>query len=94
MIKLLIIDILKPLQTSLLDFGKQIVDADESYSVNLRVVEKDEKTENVEMIVTGDDIDFELLKSKIEASGASIHSLDEMSMGKRLLNSKDFIAIK
>ncbi|MBN1385785.1 DUF211 domain-containing protein [Candidatus Woesearchaeota archaeon] len=91
-VNLLILDILKPHQPNILEFGKEIINSMEGVSINLRVVEIDEKTESVELVAVGD-IDFEELKKHIESLGASIHSIDEVSVGREMINSQKYLNV-
>ena len=37
------------------------------------------------MIIAGSNIDFEIIKNKLEEMGATIHSVDEVAAGKRII---------
>ncbi|MBW2983790.1 DUF211 domain-containing protein [Candidatus Woesearchaeota archaeon] len=93
-IKLLILDILKPIEPPILEYAQAIAAIDKSYSVSLRVEEIDEKTETVEVIVIGDNINFKKIEEKINKLGGTVHSLDEVSEGKQMINSKDFSGMR
>ena len=51
-----------------------------SYRVGLRVLEVDEKTETLQVAIDGDDLDFDRISETISESGASLHSIDEVSV--------------
>jgi len=93
-IKLLRLDILKPIEPPILEYAQAIVAIDKSYSVNLRVEEIDEKTETVEVIIIGDSVNFKKIEEKINKLGGTVHSLDEVSEGKQMINSKDFSGMR
>ncbi len=92
-INLLILDVLKPHKPDIMELCKDVTECTKNISVNARVVEIDEKTESIQLIVKGENIDLEKIKETIEKLGASIHSIDEISMGYELISSKEFARI-
>ena len=79
LLKRLVLDILKPHHPSVLDFGRLLAELGES-QVRLTVLEMDDKTETLQVIVEGPDIDFDLLQAAITEFGASLHSIDEVEV--------------
>ena len=71
------LDVLKPHIPNALEFAAAIADQGSDYRVNLTVVEIDEKTESVRVIIEGDDIQFEQITAIISEMGGSVHSIDE-----------------
>ena len=88
-----VMDVLKPHHPSVIEFGEELLKLGKDLSVNLRIVEMDEKTESIQLIIKGNGVKLEKIKETIEKLGGSIHSIDEVSMGKEVINSKDFIRI-
>ena len=76
----LVLDVLKPHQPNALEFAQAIAALGESYKVDIRVVEVDEQTETLEVAIEGDELDFERINSAISEIGASLHSIDEVSV--------------
>jgi hypothetical protein len=76
----LVLDILKPHQPNALEFARAIAALGASYQVNIRVVEVDEQTETLEVAIEGDELDFERISGAISEMGASLHSIDEVSV--------------
>jgi len=76
----LVLDVLKPHQPNALEFARSIAALGESYQVDIRVVEVDEQTETLEVAIEGDELDFERISSTISDIGASLHSIDEVSV--------------
>ena len=76
----LVLDILKPHQPNALVFARAIASLGEDYRVNVRVLEVDEQTETLQMTIEGDRLDFESINSTISENGASLHSIDEVSV--------------
>ena len=76
----LVLDVLKPHQPNSLDFARAIAGLGKSYRVHIKVVEVDEKTETLQMMIEGDSLDFDSINASITDSGASLHSIDEVSV--------------
>lgn len=80
----LVLDVLKPHQPNVLDFAHAIAALGESYKVDIQVVEVDEQTETLQVSIVGEGLDFVQISSAIDEAGASLHSIDEVSVvGKR-----------
>ncbi len=79
-VKRVVLDVLKPHQPNALDFSRAIAGTGEDYSVHLTVLEMDEKTETLQVEVTGYAIDFEKIQSTITELGGSLHSIDEVEV--------------
>jgi hypothetical protein len=80
LVKRLVLDVLKPHQPNALDFSKAIAKAGGDYRVCTTVLEVDEKTETVQVVVEGDSIDFDAVQSGINDLGGSLHSIDEVEV--------------
>jgi uncharacterized protein len=76
----LVLDILKPHQPNALEFANAIAALGDSYKVEIRVVEVDDKTETLLVAIEGDGLDFERISNTISENGASLHSIDEVSV--------------
>jgi hypothetical protein len=48
-------------------------------------MEIDKETENVKITMQGDDLNFQEISDAIEEYGGSIHSVDEVVAGKKLI---------
>jgi len=76
----LVLDVLKPHQPNALEFARAIAALGEGYRIDIRVVEVDEKTETLQVAIEGDGLDFDLISGAISEIGASLHSIDEVSV--------------
>ena len=76
----LVLDVLKPHQPNALEFAQAIAALGESYRVDIRVIEVDEQTETLQMSIEGEGLDFARISSAISEAGASLHSIDEVSV--------------
>lgn len=78
--KKIVLDVLKPHQPNAVDFAKVLADLSPDYQVRLTVVEVDEKTESVIVVIEGESIEFEPIIELIKKLGASVHSIDEVEI--------------
>ncbi|MES9934815.1 MAG: DUF211 domain-containing protein [Sedimenticola sp.] len=79
-VKRVVLDVLKPHQPNALEFSQAIAEVGPDYLVRLTVIEVDENTETLQMIVEGSDIDFEAIQTAINELGGSLHSIDEVEV--------------
>ncbi|MES9960119.1 MAG: DUF211 domain-containing protein [Sedimenticola sp.] len=79
-VKRVVLDVLKPHQPNALEFSQAIAEVGPGYCVRLTVIEVDENTETLQMIVEGSDIDFEAIQTAINELGGSLHSIDEVEV--------------
>ena len=79
-IRKIVLDVLKAHQPNGVDFSKALAELSPDYQVRLTVVEVDEKTESVIIVIEGEDIEFNPISELIKKQGASIHSIDEVEV--------------
>ena len=79
-VKRIVLDVLKPHLPNALEFSQAIAGLGIDYRVRLTVIEVDEQTETLEVVVDGSAIDFEAIQSGINSMGGSIHSVDEVEV--------------
>ena len=75
-IKKIVLDVLKPHQPTALEFSQAIAKVGSDYRVTLTVLEIDEETETLEVIVEGGELNFEAIQARINEMGGSLHSVD------------------
>jgi len=76
LLKRLVLDVLKPHQPNALEFSRKLAAVGLDYHIVLTVIEVDEKTETIQLVIEGNDIDFEALQNVITSMSASLHSID------------------
>ncbi len=74
------LDVLKPHHPNILEFARDLCAEGVDYRVAISVLEMDDKTETLELIVEGEDIEFESLCERIKQLGGSVHSVDEVAV--------------
>jgi hypothetical protein len=85
MIRRLVLDVLKPHNPSVVELSEALSRLDGVEGVNVIIYEMDQQVENAKIIVAGNSINFESIKKKLEELGATIHSVDEVAAGKRIV---------
>ena len=79
-IKELILDVLKPRTPSLPTFATFLAELPGVDRVEVILVEKDERTESLEVILKGCDIGYDGVKEHMGKHDAVIHSVDKVSV--------------
>lgn len=79
LVRRLVLDILKPHHPSVLEFGRHLARHGE-HRIRITVLEMDDRTETLQVVIEGGSIDFERLQAAITEFGASLHSIDEVEV--------------
>lgn len=74
------LDVLKPHLPNVLELADAIAALGPSYRVDLDVVEMDEKTETLNLVIAGEDLDYVRIEDTIRSMGGSIHSIDKCTV--------------
>ncbi len=74
----IVLDVLKPHQPPLPAFASFLGEMEGVTRVDVSVVEMDEKTESLRIIVDGVDLDYEAIRSHMARQGAVTHSVDQV----------------
>lgn len=85
MIRRLVLDVLKPHNPNVVDLSEALSHLEGVEAVNIEIYEIDQQVETAKVVVAGSDIDFESIKKKLEEMGATIHSIDEVAAGERVI---------
>jgi hypothetical protein len=73
------LDVLKPHAPSIVELADRLCRLDRVSQVNITVIEMDANTETLKAEIIGNGFEFQLIKTEIEAVGATIHSIDHVS---------------
>lgn len=79
-IQRIVLDVLKPHSPNGLEFSAQLAEKCPGCRFNLKVLEVDEKTETVIIIVESENIPYDTISDVITTMGGSIHSIDEVDV--------------
>lgn len=85
MIRRLVLDVLKPHNPSVVEVSEALSHLEGVEGVNVIIYEIDQQVENAKIVIAGSSIDFEGIKKKLEEMGATIHSVDEVAAGERIV---------
>ncbi len=85
MIKRLVLDVLKPHEPNVLGLAVTLSNLKGVSGVNVDVQEIDRKTETVKVTIEGSDIQFEEVRRVIKEAGGALHSIDQVSAGRKLV---------
>ncbi len=87
----LVLDVLKPIKNpGIEELATRLESAKGVEGVNITVKEVDVETLTLMIVIEGDGIDLNDVKSKLEEFGAVIHSIDQVVSGKRTIEVPDF----
>lgn len=77
-VTMLSLDVLKPHQPTGVVFAVNLADKIADSTVELRVVEMDDKTETLQLRIKAAELDIDVIEGLINDMGASLHSVDEV----------------
>ncbi len=81
----LVLDVLKPLDPSIVELVQVLADQDGVDGVNISIYEIDRRVENAKITIEGHDLRFDEISRVIEENGGAIHSIDEVAAGRVLI---------
>jgi hypothetical protein len=87
-VKRLVIDVLIPLDPDIITLSESLAAIHGVDGATVHVLEIDEKTRTIEITIEGHDLTFTDIERVIEERGGSIHSIDMVSAGKKLIDSQ------
>lgn len=76
---------MKPHQPSIIELTQRVSVIKGIDGVNAVLVEMDQETENIKMTLRGDAIPFAKVKKALADHGATIHSIDAVAAGAKLI---------
>ena len=85
----LVLDLLKPHDPQTIEFASRLADLEGVAGVNATLVEVDKQVENVKFTVEGEDVRFEAVRDVVDELGGTIHSVDQVACGDRLVEDQD-----
>jgi len=88
MLRKVVLDVLKPHDPNMVEFSEKLSKAKGVEGVNVSLYEIDREVENVKVTIRGK-MKFKELEEKINELGGSIHSIDEVSAGKKLVEEEE-----
>jgi hypothetical protein len=84
-IRRLVIDVMKPQELDILEFADTAAGCAGVGGVNAVLVETDREVQNLKLTIEGEDIDADALEEAITDLGGTVHSIDQVVCGDRLV---------
>ena len=85
-IRRLVLDTLKPHEPNIIDLANVLSDLEGVSAVNISIYELDRMVENAKITIEGEELSFEQVSLTIEDMGGTIHSIDEVVAGKKIID--------
>jgi hypothetical protein len=84
-IRRLVVDVLKPHDPTTVTVAGRLADLEGVDGVNATLVETDREVQNVLVALEGPDLDIEAIEAAVTDMGGSLHSVDEVACGDRVV---------
>ena len=84
-VRRLVLDVLKPLDPTIVELAKQLSVLPGVEAVNISIYEIDRRVENAKITIEGGDILYESVVKVIQENGGTLHSIDEVVAGKIII---------
>lgn len=84
-VRRLVLDVLKLHEPSIISFAIALERVEGVTAVNCTLVEIDAKTENLKVVIEGTNMDFNLISETVNELHGSIHSIDQVISGTRIV---------
>jgi hypothetical protein len=87
-VRRLVVDVLKPHTPPLLEFTRRVGEIDSVEGVSASLIELDNEVQNLKLTFEGEDLDFESIEETVERLGGTIHSVDQVACGERIVEDR------
>ena len=84
-IRRVVLDVLKPHEPKMVPFTEKLSDNEDVSGVTSKLVEIEEDVRTIRVTLEGEDIDMDAIEGRITDLGGSVHSVDEVSVGKEIV---------
>lgn len=84
-IKRLVLDVLKPHDPKMVSFTEDLCEEESIRGVTSKLVEIEENVRTIRITIEGEDLDFAAIEARIENLSGTVHSVDEVSCGKEIV---------
>ncbi len=88
-IQRLVLDLLKPHEPGIVEFAETVAACDGVDGVNAVLVETDREVQNLKLTLEGDAIDARVVEETVEELGGTVHSIDEVVCGERVVEQSE-----
>jgi hypothetical protein len=87
-VRRLVIDVLKPHDPPLVEFARRVGEVDTVEGISASLIELDNEVQNVKLTFEGTDLDVEAVEGAVERIGGTVHSVDEVACGERIVEDR------
>ena len=87
-VRRLVVDVLKPHDPSLVEFTRRVADVERVDGVTTSLIELDQEVQNVKLTLEGEGLDYGAIEEAIEGLGGSVHSIDQVACGERVVEDR------
>ena len=87
-VRRIVVDVLKPHDPPLLEFARRVGDVEGVEGVNASLVELDNEVQNVKLTFEGETLAFEEIEATVERLGGTVHSVDQVACGERVVEDR------
>jgi hypothetical protein len=84
-VRRIVLDVLKPHKPPIYELASKLSAIKGVEGVNLSLLEIDQDTQTVKVTIEGVDIDFDIINKTLIEFGTVVHSIDEVSAGKKIV---------
>ena len=88
-IRRLVLDVLKPHEPDAIAFATAIADRGGVDGVNVALIETDREVQNLKLTIEGDAVDAAATEEIVEELGGTVHSIDQVVCGERMIEQID-----
>ena len=88
-IRRLVLDVMKPHDPDILEFAAVVADGKGVAGVDVSLIETDRDVQTLKVTLEGDDIDAAAVETAIEDIGGTVHSIDGVVRGERMVAERD-----
>ena len=87
-VRRLVVDVLKPHDPPLLEFARRVGDIEGVEGVSASLIELDNEVQNVKLTFEGETLDFDDIEATVDRLGGTIHSVDQVACGERVVEDR------
>ncbi|MEF8840571.1 MAG: DUF211 domain-containing protein [Haloarculaceae archaeon] len=87
-VRRLVVDVLKPHDPPLLEFARRVGDAEGVEGISASLIELDNEVQNVKLTFEGEALAFEEIEAAVERLGGTVHSVDQVACGERVVEDR------
>ena len=88
-IRKIVLDVLKPHQPDIVEYSERLSEMKHVTGVSIFLAEVDQETESIKVVIEGASLNFGLIRRAIEELSGSIHSIDAVYAGERIIEEVD-----